>query len=158
MKQICQGRKTKDQVIQEVLRIYRDAFQIAKDQINVLYEFCGKYMTEIPSSEQIAPVRDIGVFVRHCILCFCSMYLRQLKPEEARKVISCSGYPSCKEAIWISEIFTGVEVMTSTCNFCSRLPEKPVHLLKVEFKRGALPHTYESPVFIFNSAYYMHMV
>ena len=145
MKQICQGRKTKDQVVSEVLQLYKDAFGIAKNQLNVMLEYCGKYMTPIPQGEQNEPVRE-GDFVRHCLLCFSPRYLRDLRPNDPQKIISCSGFPGCKETIWIPQHFTNVQVLPQHCPKCSSMPEKPVHLIRLEFKRNALPHIYESPV------------
>ncbi|KAJ3276880.1 DNA topoisomerase 3-alpha [Terramyces sp. JEL0728] len=140
---IITGTKTKEQVIQEVVQMYRGAYQHAFDQMDVLVNQIGKYMQPVPINEQ-QPERDMGEFVRHCILCKKPMNLRKIKPNEPRKMVGCTGFPTCKECVWVPTFVTEITVHQSKCGSCSR-PDLPVHKVMLEFPRNAIPGGIESP-------------
>ena len=80
MDAICLGQKSKTQVVQEVLELYKSALHVVKSQMDVMVASCGEYLTEIPVSErQNRPARDSGVFIRNCWKCKSPMHLKNLQ-------------------------------------------------------------------------------
>lgn len=144
MKSICDGRKAKRTVVEEIVGLYKSAYEVAENQIEVMIGSCGELMTPVPEDQQQRP-RDPGEFIRHCPKCKASMFLRLVKVGETRKMVGCSGFPSCKECVWIPEFITNVSVIPQKCSPCSR-ENYPVHKVELEFRRSSLPLHFECPV------------
>eukprot|EP00736_Rhodelphis_marinus_P006750 Rmarinus@m.25760 len=49
--------------------------------------------------------------------------------------LSCSGYPECKNTLWLPKSLEAAAILDETCPNCGGA----VHLLRVKFKRSALP-------------------
>ncbi|KAI8901611.1 DNA topoisomerase [Globomyces pollinis-pini] len=87
MKYICEGRKTKESVLREVIDMYKSAFDTAQAQMDVLVAECNKFMTPIPFQQQADATTRQGVYVRHCPKCKMQMLLKSIKGNDAKKMI-----------------------------------------------------------------------
>jgi DNA topoisomerase III len=151
MKQICDGSKSKQSVVDDILRMYKRAFINANDNLEGILNCFSAYMAQVPLNEvnvnlsQVRHENILGDFIRICKNCGNNMYLRHIKPNEPRKFVSCSGYPNCRESIWFLDGIYKVEVDQNNCTVCS-IVNSPVMKAKLEFTAGVLPPTYQSPV------------
>uniref|UniRef100_A0A4W5K787 GRF-type domain-containing protein n=1 Tax=Hucho hucho TaxID=62062 RepID=A0A4W5K787_9TELE len=57
-------------------------------------------------------------------------------PLSNRKYLSCVGYPECKCSVWFPDTVLEVNRDESVCPTCQ---PRPVHMLKLKFRRGSLP-------------------
>lgn len=141
MKLICEGRKTKDEVIKEVLEMYKTAFDDAVEQVDVIVDCFAEFMDKIPVSE-VLPERYLEEFVRHCLKCRLEMHLKQTR--DMKKFIGCSGFPNCKETVWIPVVVTSITI-AGECTRCS-VPDYPVKKVVLTFPAGSFGLTLRSPL------------
>ncbi|KAJ3370037.1 hypothetical protein HDU91_006698 [Kappamyces sp. JEL0680] len=145
MKNICNGTMSKEQVIREVSEMYKETFRIAQQQAETLVGSCSKYFTSIQPQAQSRPVRDPGVFIRHCWSCRSAMHLRNIKPEDTRKVIGCSKWPGCKATKWIPDCVVSIQVLDQNCPHCTQGDDMVVKKVKIDFKRNSIPPHLDNP-------------
>jgi DNA topoisomerase III len=119
MKAICDGRKSKDDVVAQVCALYKQAFETASNQMMVMVNSCAELLQQVPADQQIRTERDRGVLIRSCRSCISSMYLKSIRTNETRKMVGCSGYPTCKECIWIPDVVSDISVSVLECPQCS---------------------------------------
>ncbi|TPX45549.1 hypothetical protein SeMB42_g03969 [Synchytrium endobioticum] len=106
------------------------------EQIQILEQALIKYFGHAADGE--APPVEIAQEVRSCPRCDFPICLKTIKT--GKRVIGCTNYPTCKNAVWLPESVTEVSCSDEVCDNCSR-PNKPprTRQLKFQFKRGALP-------------------
>ena len=68
MKLICEGRKTKEQVIQEVVEVYLKAYEIAARKIDSFVNCFSKYMTQV--SSEVIFIDRISLLITRSLLDF----------------------------------------------------------------------------------------
>jgi DNA topoisomerase-3 len=95
MKKICLGEKSKDQVVTEIIQMYRKAYNKANEQSSVLVDSLSKYMTHL--SDEVVSFQQNATKPPTCPerLCLCglaSVYLLVKKkgPNEGRQFYACS--------------------------------------------------------------------
>lgn len=89
---------------------------MAIERANLIDDALARYLDERPAQSeetQFALVEDISIF--KCPKCNSNMILKNRKQGRG-KYISCMGYPSCTNVIWLSEAVTDVEVLSETCD------------------------------------------
>jgi DNA topoisomerase-3 len=128
MKSICEGRNSKSIVIRNVCESYRSAFVIAQQQLDRMLGSFSDLMRPIPEDQIVQNRQNNGEFIRHCPKCSLMMYLRTIRPNEPKKMVGCSGFPTCKECVWIPEAYSDISVIEQLCETCSidDLPVKKV--------------------------------
>lgn len=113
---ICQRQKDPNEVLQNQINTYRDVFKVAIERANLIDESLARYLDERPTQSgeaQLAPVEDIPIF--KCPKCGSNMILKERRQGRG-KYISCMGYPTCTNAIWLSEAVEDVEILNETCS------------------------------------------
>ncbi|XP_062914842.1 DNA topoisomerase 3-alpha isoform X1 [Mobula hypostoma] len=135
LKLVCEGRKDKFSVLQEYVQKYKQVFIEAVTKAKKLDEALSHYLgerTEFTQSEEF--LMEISEPVRKCPQCARDMVLKPKK--DGGFYLSCTGYPSCRSAVWFPDSVLGVNRDDSICPTCK---PHPVHRLKFKFKRGSVP-------------------
>ncbi|XP_059835657.1 DNA topoisomerase 3-alpha [Hypanus sabinus] len=135
LKLVCEGRKDKFSVLQEYVQKYKQVFIEAVTKAKKLDEALSQYLgerTEFTESEEF--LMEISEPVRKCPQCGRDMVLKPKK--DGGFYLSCTGYPSCRSAVWFPDSVLGVNRDGSVCPTCK---PHPVHRLKFKFKRGSVP-------------------
>ncbi|KAJ3034776.1 DNA topoisomerase 3-alpha [Rhizophlyctis rosea] len=135
MKAICEGRRTKEDVVREGVELYRAAFGVAQAQAGLFEESFARFSGNGPDVEAEDPV-DPPEHIRACPKCNSPMMLRNLK--EGKRMIGCSAYPTCREAVFFPDFVKSVSAAAEDCPSCST-PQSPARLLDLEFARGSVP-------------------
>ncbi|XP_054616121.1 DNA topoisomerase 3-alpha isoform X2 [Dunckerocampus dactyliophorus] len=136
LKLVSEGRKDKWSVLQHHIQKYKAVFiesvRKAKKLDEALSPYLGPAM-EIPEAEQ--QDMEIPLPVRKCPHCGRDMVLKK-KREGNSKYLSCVGFPACKTAVWFPDTVLEVSRDDSICSTCQ---PRPIHMLKLKFRRGSLP-------------------
>ncbi|XP_015264887.1 PREDICTED: DNA topoisomerase 3-alpha [Gekko japonicus] len=135
LKLICEGKKDKLVVLREQIRKYKQIFIEAVEKANKLDEALSQYFGEVArvtQEEEIYPAMPDPV--RKCPQCHRDMVLKTKK--NGGFYLSCTGYPDCKSAVWFPDSVLEASKDDSVCDVCQ---PRPVHRLKLKFKRGSLP-------------------
>ena len=114
MNLICRGQKSKVQVVQETVGMYERAFECAERESSVLVSSCGKFMTESNEPRVSNEPRPI---VCQCPSCQKGMTLRELS--NGSKVVGCTGYPACKESIFVPSFVEKCDLLLEPCPTCA---------------------------------------
>ncbi|KAF6209731.1 hypothetical protein GE061_015480 [Apolygus lucorum] len=147
LKKICDGVRRPEDVLREQIAKYKELFRIAKDQVNKIDAAVGKYIQETanPISAQDDPLSVRAPTLQkvfECQLCKLDMVVRA--NNETRKFfLSCAGYPSCRNAVWLSNKVIDLKVSEESCPTCG----PNVKLLDFKFQPGSMapyfPNSYQ---------------
>uniref|UniRef100_UPI00358E05CE DNA topoisomerase 3-alpha n=1 Tax=Myxine glutinosa TaxID=7769 RepID=UPI00358E05CE len=134
LKLICEGKKDNNRVLREQVHNYRNVFLTALEQASKLDEALAQYLHEDRQQIDAQILPETAPMVRKCPHCNSDMALKRTK--NGRFMISCSGYPSCKAAVWFPDGVLEVAKDEGTCDKCS---PQSIHRLMFKFKRGSVP-------------------
>ncbi|KAI9205081.1 DNA topoisomerase [Polychytrium aggregatum] len=115
---ICRGEKTKEQVVQEGVEMYKQAFLNAKNEQNKLIESLAAHFGHDPTEPEPSQGMSMAQIVRKCPKCDKSMSLK--RTQAGFLMIGCIGYPECKEAVFFPSILISAELSHKICPRCSR--------------------------------------
>ena len=140
LQKICDGVKTKDEVLREQSEKYRQIFDIAQANVRNLDMAAQHFLEEDPVGDvsDDIPGLNVSTSVTACAACSCMIVLRQT--QTGKWMLGCQGYPTCRNTIWFPGFVLDAKVTNSTCQQC---PSKPAQLDLV-VKRGSLPPFYPS--------------
>ncbi|XP_042170566.1 LOW QUALITY PROTEIN: DNA topoisomerase 3-alpha-like [Oncorhynchus tshawytscha] len=136
LKLVSEGRKDKQSVLRHHIHKYKTVFVESVQKAKRLDEALSIYLgaaQEFSESEQ--QDMEMPLPVRKCPQCGRDMVLRRRK-EGNGKYLSCVGYPECKCSVWFPDTVLEVNRDESVCPTCQ---PRPVHMLKLKFRRGSLP-------------------
>uniref|UniRef100_A0A0A9WRY3 DNA topoisomerase n=1 Tax=Lygus hesperus TaxID=30085 RepID=A0A0A9WRY3_LYGHE len=147
LKKICDGVRRPEDVLREQVAKYKELFRIAKEQVNKIDAAVGKYIQETanPISAQNDPLSVRASTLQkvfECQLCKLDMVVRA--NNETRKFfVSCVGYPSCRNAVWLSNKVIDLKATDESCPVCG----PNVKLLDFTFQPGSMapyfPNSYK---------------
>ncbi|RLU22556.1 hypothetical protein DMN91_004834 [Ooceraea biroi] len=132
---ICQRQKDPGEVLQDQINTYREVFRVAMERANLIDDALARHLDERPiqtEQAQLAPAGDITIF--KCPKCGSNMVLKDRRQGRG-KYISCMGYPSCTNAIWLPEAVEDVEILNETCTQCTGNMRK----LRFKLVRNVIP-------------------
>ncbi|XP_077173216.1 DNA topoisomerase 3-alpha [Paroedura picta] len=135
LKLICEGKKDKLVVLREQVQKYKQIFIKAVEKANKLDEALSQYFgegTHVTQEGELYPAMPDPV--RKCPQCHRDMVLKTKK--NGGFYLSCTGYPACKSAVWFPDSVLEASKDGSVCDVCQ---PRPIHRLKLKFKRGSLP-------------------
>nr|XP_002732450.2 PREDICTED: DNA topoisomerase 3-alpha-like [Saccoglossus kowalevskii] len=132
---ICEGRKDRDDVLRIQVEKYKQVFIEAVEKASKLDEALSEYFgeaqhyttTEITHNFMSNPVRK-------CPRCNNPMVIKTKK--DGGYMMSCTGYPNCKAAVWFPACVEKATLDNSTCTQCC---PGPIQKIKFKFKRGSVP-------------------
>ncbi|KAH9278374.1 DNA topoisomerase 3-alpha [Echinococcus granulosus] len=134
LKAICEGRKTKEEVLQTQLAKYKSAYEMVVREARKLDMAIGKHLAQeaenIPeSTNNPTESRRTEAYQKLCSCPSCGkdVVVRQKGPQDPidsgvstqssanrpRWFFSCTGFPDCKFAIWLPDGVTAARVVTT---------------------------------------------
>lgn len=136
LKLVSEGRKDKESVLQQHIQKYKTVFIESAKKAKKLDEALSPYFgDDLEITKEQQQDMEIPLPVRKCPNCGLDMVLRK-KKEGNSKYLSCTGYPTCKTAVWFPDMVLEVNRDDSVCPTCQ---PRPLHMLKFKFRRGSLP-------------------
>eukprot|EP00898_Chlorokybus_atmophyticus_P007322 jgi/Chlat1/7591/Chrsp63S09151 len=142
MKRVGVGSKTKQAAVLECLTIMKQTFSQANAQKDKLLEAMTQFFAPAAGNHHAnnsghngAQGGSAGEFVRACPMCNCNFLLRQ-RPENGKFFIGCSGFPQCRNVLWLPTATLETQVTTETCAMCQ---PAPVYMVRFKFNRVSLP-------------------
>ncbi|XP_064405762.1 DNA topoisomerase 3-alpha-like isoform X2 [Halichondria panicea] len=134
LKRICEGSKTRDDVLSSTLEKYHEVFQNAYQQANKLEESLSKYFgPSQPIAEDEPP--SLGEVIRRCPLCQQNDLVIKRK-RDGGYMLSCLGFPGCRAVQFFPASVLDVKMDPSLCSTCQ---PPPVHHLALSLKPGSVP-------------------
>ena len=144
MKDVCEGKKRSDEVIEEIKHVYRDVFTYIEANQHILDESCANYFGHgpdvDPSAHNGGNSFENQPVVRKCPKCGIAMTLRQTRASKAW-VVGCCGYPACKESVFCPNSVCDARISENTCRVCSR-DDNLVYRVKLTFNPQFAPPEY----------------
>ncbi|KAL5106637.1 DNA topoisomerase 3-alpha [Taenia crassiceps] len=134
LKAICEGRKTKDEVLQAQLAKYKSAYELVVREARKLDIAIGKHLSQeaenIPdSTSNLIGGMSMRAYQKLCSCPSCGkdVVVRQKGPQDSndfggstqsssnrtRWFLTCTGFPDCKFAIWLPGVVTSASVVTA---------------------------------------------
>ncbi|KAI8319334.1 prokaryotic type I DNA topoisomerase [Martensiomyces pterosporus] len=142
LKQICDGIKTKDDVVRQSVNLYKAVYTKSAAEVEKLEDALSRCLQEAPIADRSAawaPMSggsgDEAVF--KCPVCDGTLNLRS--KASGGWMIGCGMYPQCKKAVWVPDIVSSIAVSGEDCPRCSSNPKGPAKLLDICFKPGSVP-------------------
>ncbi|KAK9040294.1 hypothetical protein V6N11_015465 [Hibiscus sabdariffa] len=134
MKQVSVGNKSKDEVLAACLQQMKACFLDARLNKVKLLEAMAVFFER--SNRAVGGDNyAAGEVVRQCNLCQeSSMVLK--KNREGNFMVGCSGFPQCRNAIWLPGSILEAAV---TSNICSSCNPGPVYLIQFKFRQIEIP-------------------
>ncbi|KAJ2253651.1 DNA topoisomerase 3-alpha [Coemansia sp. RSA 455] len=143
LKRICDGAKTKDDVVRESVNLYKAVYLKSVEEVAKLEDSLSRCLQQAPDTGSTiwTPAGGDGpggTEVCKCLSCSDgSLALRN--KASGGWMIGCNMYPQCRYAIWIPDIVSSVVVSADTCPNCQSHARGPAKLVDVRFKPGSAP-------------------
>jgi len=134
LKAICEGRKTKEEVLRAQIDAYKRVFVDAVANVEKLDEAMGRFLGQ--RAETFVEESYCGEQVLDC-RCKSAMVLKKKKDKNSF-YLSCRGFPNCKSSIWFPDAIVGATVLEERCEKC--LPRE-VKKINFKFDRKQVPFT-----------------
>ncbi|KAJ2158532.1 DNA topoisomerase 3-alpha [Coemansia sp. RSA 552] len=154
LKRICDGVKTKDEVISESVNLYRAVYTRSVEQVELLEQALSRFLDEQPTdgpgnangvvwTPDALPDAAAGLDVCQCPMCRNGSLTLRVRANNAGWMVGCNLYPNCKHVIWIPvSVVASVSVSDTECPTCRNASTR---LLDIRFKPGAAPPGVPSP-------------
>lgn len=136
MKAVSDGRKTKPQVLEAALEGMKSLFISARTQKEKLLDAMGIFFERSAGGDE---QRQAGERVRLCPLCQQNTMILRKKPD-GKFMVGCSGYPNCRNVVWLPGPAIEASVTNQPCISCG-----PGQVLKIylKFRRGEIPPNFD---------------
>ncbi|ELT93762.1 hypothetical protein CAPTEDRAFT_193082 [Capitella teleta] len=137
LKLICEGKKNRDVVLADQIRKYKEVFVEACTQAEKIDTALAEHFgaPQQLSNQDLLQATAMAITVKPCSKCGMQMSLRTKKDNKGF-FIGCSGYPTCREVIWLPDYVLKAEVTEEVCPHCQ---PGPVNRIRFQFKRGSVP-------------------
>ncbi|KAJ1811892.1 DNA topoisomerase 3-alpha, partial [Coemansia sp. RSA 2598] len=141
LRRICEGFKTRDDVVRESLALYRAVYMKTVSEVAHLENALSRCLQEQPRND---PGGVWTPMVEPEEICACpnadgGKWALRARANNAGWLIGCSCYPQCRRAIWLPDSVAGVSVSSDACPGCLRDPQGPAKMVDVRFKPGSVP-------------------
>ncbi|PAA46937.1 hypothetical protein BOX15_Mlig014717g3 [Macrostomum lignano] len=145
LKAICEGRRSKQDVLSFHIERYRRVFDEACRQANLLDARVGHYLDEQPAEAPQLPAGEAGGqanstnLVRRCPQCSAADMALKTKRDGSSYYVGCLAYPTCKRAVWLPESVRRAAVSDQNCPTCSTPggADGQVRKLTLQFSQAA---------------------
>ncbi|KAJ0612116.1 putative DNA topoisomerase transcription factor interactor and regulator CCHC(Zn) family [Helianthus annuus] len=136
MKAVSIGNKRKDDVLATCLQQMKACFLDARVNKTKLFQaleiFFDRTNRTTGGDDQHNHAQQL---VRKCDVCHDSDLVLRKKPD-GKFMIGCSGYPQCRNVIWLPGSISEAVVTTTVCNMCT---PGPVFKIQFTFRRLEIP-------------------
>lgn len=134
MKEVSMGNKSKAEVLATCLQQMKACFLDAKVNKVKLLEAMAIFFNRSDRSNG-DDSSALGENVRPCGLCQeANMVLR--KNRDGNFMVGCSGYPQCRNAVWLPGPVLEATITNNICNSCT---PGPVYLIQFKFRQLEIP-------------------
>ncbi|XP_012489369.1 DNA topoisomerase 3-alpha isoform X1 [Gossypium raimondii] len=149
MKEVSVGNKSKDEVLATCLQQMKACFFDARLNKVKLLEAMAVFFER--SNRAVGGDNyAAGEVVRQCDLCQeSSMVLK--KNRDGNFMVGCSGFPQCRNAIWLPGSILEAAV---TSNICSSCNPGPVYLIQFKFRQIEIPPGFNANHLVLLSHYF----
>ncbi|XP_011031137.1 PREDICTED: DNA topoisomerase 3-alpha isoform X1 [Populus euphratica] len=134
MKEVSMGNKSKAEVLATCLQQMKACFLDAKvNKVKLLEAMAIFFNRSDRSNGDDSSV--LGENVRPCGLCQeANMVLR--KNRDGNFMVGCSGFPQCRNAVWLPGPVLEATITNNICNSCT---PGPVYLIQFKFRQLEIP-------------------
>ncbi|KAF0306313.1 DNA topoisomerase 3-alpha [Amphibalanus amphitrite] len=125
LKRICEGTRDPATVLREQITAYKNVFEEAMRQAQKLDTALSPYLGEPPAAAAAAGVGvelQMPETVCRCPACGQPVLLKTLR-EGTQFMLSCSGYPACRVAMWMPSSVESLTVSQQHCTACRGQPK-----------------------------------
>ena len=135
LKLICDGVKTKEEVLADQIERYKEIFVISMENAINLDAATQHFLEENPAPDVPLGVGLPGLDLPDPVVTCsnCGSFLVLKRKQSGGYMISCQGFPACKQAVWLPESVVEA-VIDGQCDIC---PGNPA-TIKLSLKRGTL--------------------
>ncbi|XP_010546323.1 PREDICTED: DNA topoisomerase 3-alpha isoform X2 [Tarenaya hassleriana] len=134
MNEVSVGQKTKAEVLETCLQQMKACFLDARVKKTKLLEAMGIFFDRSNRTNEGESETGTEV-VRRCNVCHESdMVLRKIR--DGNFMVGCTGYPQCRNAVWLPGPVLEATVTTDVCQFC--VPG-PVYKIRFKFRQIEIP-------------------
>ncbi|KAJ2140759.1 DNA topoisomerase 3-alpha [Coemansia sp. RSA 564] len=146
LRRICEGIKTKAEVVRESINLYRAVYVKSVEEFERLEQALSRCLQEEPRAGGWRPQGGApgSEEVARCPACGNGALALRARPNGGW-MVGCALYPECRHAIWMPTAVAGVSVSADTCAQCHSAGRGQVKLLDLQFKPGSLPPGAPSP-------------
>ena len=144
---VAAGLKNKEQMCAMAIDSLKNAFQKAKKGSKELVDAVGKVFQPKIGRDggDDDPTGGSGaVHVGDCRQCGMPMSFK--RTQAGVPMVGCSGYPQCRNTIWLSSLATAIEVTDQKCKHCATpragRPGREAFMFRMQFPRRVLPVQY----------------
>lgn len=143
---VAAGRKTKESVTDACLNSLKNAFLKAKSGSRELVSAVGEVFEpkQGGGGGQGGADGGAGQHVGGCKLCQMPMLYKHTA--NGSRVVGCTGYPQCRNSVWLPSCATKVELTDQLCEHCANArgngQGRQVFMFSMEFPRRVLPPQY----------------
>ncbi|CAM6099776.1 unnamed protein product [Calypogeia fissa] len=140
MKAVSEGNKSKAQVLESCLRQMKDCFIDARRQKEKLFEAMELFFERTQGGGRTQGGDSVAEEVRVCPTCREGNLILK-KRADGTFMVGCSGYPTCREVVWLPGAVSEASVTPQACNICG-----PGEVFKIRFKfrRAEIPPQYST--------------
>ncbi|KAJ2671440.1 DNA topoisomerase 3-alpha [Coemansia sp. RSA 1085] len=147
LKQICEGTKTKSEVIRESINLYQAVYSKSVEEFGRLEQALSRCLQEEPRAGGWMPQgTTVGSDeVAKCPTCPEGALSLRARANGGGWMVGCSMYPQCHRVIWLPNIISAASVSDDNCAQCAQMNRGSVKLLDLKFRPGSLPPGAPSP-------------
>ncbi|KAG4068472.1 hypothetical protein HA402_004813 [Bradysia odoriphaga] len=131
---ICDGRKQPDDVLREQIRIHKEVFEKILAGISAMDATLANRLQETPVNVPAPQATTQFHEVHKCPRCSAMIALKTVN--DGRIMLTCLGFPACKQSMWLpQDYFKDAVITDDVCENCGpgykkiRLKLKGMHLL-----------------------------
>ncbi|KAJ2881346.1 DNA topoisomerase 3-alpha, partial [Coemansia asiatica] len=141
LRRICEGVKTRDDVVRESLSLYKAVYMKTVSEVAHLESALSRCLQEQPRND---PSSVWTPMVEPEQICMCpnldqGKWTLRARANNAGWLIGCTSYPQCRRAIWIPDSVASISVGSEVCPSCLRDPGGSAKMVDVRFKHGSVP-------------------
>ncbi|KAJ2009371.1 DNA topoisomerase 3-alpha [Coemansia thaxteri] len=150
LRRICEGAKSKDDVVRESVELYRAVYSKSVDEVDKLELALGRSLQQEPINDGTvwtpSASGSSGIDGDVCKCSMCSDGTLSLRPKASGGwMVGCNMYPQCRKAIWVPGCVAAITVCAEMCQSCQDNPRGSAKLLAVSFRPGSVPPGISSP-------------
>ncbi|KAJ2769003.1 DNA topoisomerase 3-alpha, partial [Coemansia nantahalensis] len=143
LRRICNGAKTKEEVIRESVNLYQAVYTRSVEQVDRLEQALSRCLGEQPldgAGGGWTPGAADAVAEEVCRCPGCANGTLSLRSRaNGGWMIGCSLYPQCRRAVWVPASVSAISVSPEGCALCETAAGGTVKLLDIRFRAGAVP-------------------
>ncbi|KAJ2635911.1 DNA topoisomerase 3-alpha [Coemansia sp. RSA 1286] len=141
LKRICEGSKTRDDVVRESVELYKAVYTKTVSEVASLENALSRCLQEQPKND---PGGVWTPTVEPEEVCACpnadgGKWTLRTRQNNAGWFIGCTCYPQCRRSVWLPDSVASISVGSGMCVECSGDANGPAKLVDIRFRPGSVP-------------------